>query len=77
MKKFLYQCPTKPKLIGWFPDMNRFRQHFSTKLQPNDVIIRVAHVGVEPPKGWHKPNGHLAHNPIEMLPTLPSSKSIA
>jgi hypothetical protein len=72
MKMYFYQCPTKPELRGWFPDMNKFRASFFAKLKPSDVIIRCAHTDIEPPKGWNKPNGNLACDAIERIPTMRS-----
>lgn len=32
--------------------------------------IRASHMNVSPPKGWHKPNGYLACDAIEKIPTM-------
>jgi hypothetical protein len=62
----------KQELRGWFADMNKFRAHFYSQLTRGDIIIRYAHVGINPPAHYHKPNGELACDAVEKLPTMRS-----
>lgn len=53
----------------WAKDMNGYR---ATTKHCARIIVRVAHIGVSTPQGYHKPNGELAFNAIEKLPTMRS-----
>ena len=70
MKMYFYAITRKPQFNGFFSDMNKARVAFGSNCSKGDSIIRFAHVGVKPPKGWHKPNGHLANDAIERIPTM-------
>lgn len=70
MKLYHYSVITKSGLCGWFKDMNGCRAKFFSQLTKDDVIIRTAHVGIKPPKGFHKPNGELAFDAAERIPTM-------
>ena len=70
LKLYYYWCPTKPELVGWFADMNKFRAHFQAQLTSKDIIIRVAHSGVAAPDGYRKTGGELALDPVERIPTM-------
>lgn len=51
--------------LGWFNSPQAARDSLG-----NGVYIRCAHPDIEPPKGWHKPSGHLANDAIEKIPTM-------
>lgn len=70
MKLYYYAVIQKPDIAGWYPDMNKARVAFGSRASKGDSIIRFAHQGIKPPKGYHKPNGHLAHDAIERIPTM-------
>ena len=69
MKLYYYQAPLTPSAKGWFKDKQALRDAFAMVAR-DAIIIRCAHVNIEPPMGYHKPNGELANDAIERVPTM-------
>lgn len=69
MKLYYYGDLTDMRWQGWFKNPHDLRKQFPLA-HNNAFVVRFAHVGIEPPKGYHKPNGHLASNAIERIPTM-------
>jgi len=63
MKLFCYSDFATP---AWAKNPAHWRELTGKQGNP----IRCAHTDFPAPKGYHKPNGHLANDPIERIPTM-------
>lgn len=63
MKLFYYSNFTT---IAWAKNPQHWREITGKSGNP----LRCAHPDIAAPKGYHKPNGHLANDPIERIPTM-------
>jgi len=60
-KRRLYLYSDLCGSLGWFKNPEDFRKAFPKAVR---TALRCAHQGIDAPKGYHKPNGYLANDPI-------------